>query len=129
MTTIRWRFPILHGVCALRSFLLTYSIFHSFIFRSFIFLAESNPKLSLQTRYTLIFKIDMCQKVCFDSLVKSLKVNRIPVGSTMTITNQGITPFTVYVLLVLPSFILLSLEFNLLSSQKQWLQISFSSIR
>ena len=47
----------------------------------------------------------------------------------MTITNQGITPFTVCVLLVLPSFILLSLEFSLLSSQKQWLQISFSSIR
>lgn len=63
-------------------------------------LAESNQKLGLQTTYTLIFKGDMYQKVCLNSLIKSLEVNRISIRPIITITNQEITLSSVCVLFV-----------------------------
>ena len=55
---------------------------------------------SLQTRCTLIFKVNMYQKVCLESLVKFSEVSRISRGLIITTTNQEITLFQFVFLLL-----------------------------
>ena len=69
---------------------------------------------SLQTRCTLIFKVNMYQKVCLESLVKFSEVSRISRGLIITtitiiITTKEITLFQFVFFVAVLSYIILLL--------------------
>lgn len=71
---------------------IIFSLYQAHFYSIHLYLWLSLLK-SLQTRYTLIFKVNMYQKACLESLVKFSEVNRISKGLSITTTNQEITLF------------------------------------